>query len=745
MEFVIDKKENKEISSRYKDLLRNSYQKLTIRDKKFIRKALEIAIDAHKNQRRKTGEPYIYHPLSVAKIVADEIGLGAISIASALLHDVVEDSPNYTIENLKELFGHEIANIVSGLTKINHLSKESDDISFQAENFKKLILTFGNDVRIALIKIADRLHNMRTMNLMSRQVQYKKASETLSIYAPLAHRLGLYNIKSDLEDFGLQYTNPQSYALIKNKLIETKEEQEKYISDFSKVIEEELNKESISHRIKGRSKSIYSIHKKMKAQNISFEEVFDRFAIRIIYKPKEKNEKAYAWNIYSIITDKFTPNNSRLRDWIGKPKLTGYEALHITVLGLYSKWVEIQIRSERMDEIAEKGYAAHYKYKNSVSARDYGIENWLNNIKELIENPSLNAVDFVEEFKLNLYSEEIYVFTPKGDIKELPRGANVLDFAFAIHTEVGSKCTGAKINGKLSPINTKLESGHIVEILTSPYQKPKADWLDIVKTSRAKSKIKSSLRIEENKLAAEGKEILRRKLKQLKIPFDEKTINQIVYYFKEKTSRELFYKVGKGILDSKALREFSSYRSSVFKIFGRLRRKHAIKSNQSKYSYKGKIIKKGLLVFGPDEQLLDYALSQCCNPIEGDPVFGFLAINKGIKIHREDCPNAIELQSNYGHRVIQAKWLYVDSKQADEYKVHLTFEGTDRIGITNEIAHIISNNMHIDIREFSLSAKKELFKGNIRILVKNKTQLNKLIARLKIVEGIKKVTRVYEN
>ena len=744
MEFVVDKKENKEISNRYKDLLRNSYQNLTAKDKAFIRKALDIAIDAHKNQRRKTGEPYIYHPLAVAKIVADEIGLGATSIASAFLHDVVEDSPNYTTEDVKELFGDEIANIVDGLTKISHLSQESEDISFQAENFKKLILTLGNDARIALIKIADRLHNMRTMDAMSRKGQYKKASETLYIYAPLAHRLGLYSIKSDLEDLGLRYTDPESYRLIKNKLIETKEEQEKYINDFSKIIEEQLNKEGLSYRIKGRSKSIYSIHRKMKAQNIPFKEVFDRFAIRIIYDPKEKSEKACAWNIYSIITDKFTPNNSRLRDWIGKPKSTGYEALHITVLGLDTKWVEVQIRSGRMDEIAEKGYAAHYKYKNNNTDEDYGIENWLNNIKELIENPSLNAVDFVEEFKLNLYSEEIYVFTPKGEIKELPRGASILDFAFSIHTEIGSKCTGAKINGKLSAINTKLKNGHIVEILTSPSQKPKVDWLDIVKTSRAKSKIKSSLRVEKKKLATEGKEILRRKLKQLKISLDEETINQMVSYFKEKTSQDLFYKVGKGIVDSKAIREFSSQRTSVFKIFDRFRRKQTKKSKQP-ISEDEETGRKGLLAFGADEQRLDYTLSQCCNPIEGDSVFGFLTINKGIKVHREDCPNALELQSNYGYRVIQAKWIYLDSNQPDEYKVHLIFIGIDRIGLVNEIAHIISNTMHIDIREFSLSAKEELFQGSVRILVKNKTQLNKLITRLKTVDGIKKVTRVYEN
>ena len=405
MDFVIDQNENKEISNRYKSLLRNSYQKLTDKDKDFIRKALDIAIDAHKNQRRKTGEPYIYHPLAVAKIVADKIGLGATSIASALLHDVVEDSQSYTIEDIKELFGSEIANIVDGLTKISHLSQESEDISFQAENFKKLILTLGNDARIALIKIADRMHNMLTMNAMSRKGQYKKASETLYIYAPLAHRLGLYNIKSDLEDLGLRYTDPESYQLINNKLIQTREEQEKYISNFSRVIENQLSKDGFSYRIKARSKSIYSIHRKMKAQNIPFEEVFDRFAIRIIYDSKGKNEKACAWNIYSIVTDKFTPNNSRLRDWIGKPKSNGYEALHITVLGIDSKWVEIQIRSRRMDEIAEKGYAAHYKYKNNDKGEDYGIENWLNNIKELIENPSLNAIDFVEEFKLNLYSE----------------------------------------------------------------------------------------------------------------------------------------------------------------------------------------------------------------------------------------------------------------------------------------------------------------------------------------------------
>ena len=461
--------EKKEITKRYKDMLSETYQTLSLKDKRMIRKAFDIAADAHKNQRRKTGEPYIYHPIAVAKIVANEIGLGATSIVCALLHDVVEDSDDYTFEDIEQLFGETVARIVNGLTKISNLSKEQD-ISIQAENFRKMLLTLNDDVRVILIKIADRLHNMQTMTAMPAQKQVKISSETLYIYAPLAHRLGLYNIKTELEDLGLKYTEPEVYNDIKTKIQDSKEEQNAYIQEFAKIIKSSLDKEKIKYTIKGRPKSIYSIRKKMLAQGVSFEEVYDKFAIRIIYKSDEDREKFDAWKIYSIVTDHFRPNPNRLRDWISQPKSTGYESLHITVMGAKGRWVEVQIRSERMDEIAEKGYAAHFKYKHG-SDKESGLEGWLNRLKETLENRDINAVDFVEQFKLNLYSKEIYVFTPKGDIKSLPKGATPIDFAFAIHTEVGMRCRGARVNGKLVPLSHELKSGDQVEVITSNTQK----------------------------------------------------------------------------------------------------------------------------------------------------------------------------------------------------------------------------------------------------------------------------------
>ena len=517
-----------------------------------------------RNREEKTGEPYIYHPIAVAKIVANEIGLGAISIAAALLHDVVEDT-SYTIDDIERLFGETIARIVSGLTKISNLKKDKDH-SIQAENFRKMLLTLNDDVRVILIKIADRLHNMQTMDAMPAHKQVKIASETLYIYAPLAHRLGLYNIKQELEDLGLKYTEPEVYNDIVSKIKESKEEQDAYIQAFADKLKDGLNKENFSYVIRGRFKSIFSIRKKMRKQNVSFDEVYDKFAIRIIYQPSSKDEKFDAWKIYSIVTDYFKPNPSRLRDWISQPKTTGYEALHITVIGPQAKWVEVQIRSERMDEIAEKGYAAHFKYKQGGEIEN-GLEGWLNRLKETLENESINAVDFVEDFKLNLYAKEIYVFTPKGDLKSLPKGASALDFAFSIHTDVGLKCRGAKVNGKLVPLSHQLNSGDQIEVLTAANNKPNVRWLDFVITARARSKIKTALKEEEKKIAEEGKAILSRKLRHLKISFDEKTVNELVNYFKLKTSFDLFFRIGNGAIDNTQLKAYVSQRNNRFMSF----------------------------------------------------------------------------------------------------------------------------------------------------------------------------------
>ena len=553
--------ENKAIAQEYKELLRISYQTLTDEDKKLIRKAFDVAVDAHKEQRRKSGEAYIFHPIAVAKIVASQIGLGATAIAAALMHDVVEDT-EITIADIEKMFNPKIAQIVEGLTKIPRIKKDQE-ISLQAENFRKMLLTLHDDVRVILIKIADRLHNMQTMEGMADYKQAKIASETLYIYAPLAHRLGLYNIKTQLEDLSLKYTEPEIYTSIVSKIKETKEEQDAYIQSISEILSNSLKEEGIEFIIKGRPKSIYSIRRKMKVQGVTFDEVYDKFALRIIYKSNEHDEKFLAWKIYSVITDHYRPSPSRLRDWISSPKSSGYEALHVTVMGPKGRWVEIQVRSERMDEIAEKGYAAHYKYKNGSSSEEHGLEIWLNQLKEALENANTNAVDFVEDFKLNLYAKEIYVFTPKGEIKSLPKGATSLDFAFSIHSEIGVKTRGTKVNGKLVPLNHVLNSGDQVEIITSPNQKPNAQWLDYVTTSRAKTKIKNVLNENIKKIGEDGKEVLVRKLKHLKINFNEQTLNELVNYFKLQTSLDLFYRVGIGAINNQQLRDFAALKSNT--------------------------------------------------------------------------------------------------------------------------------------------------------------------------------------
>ena len=564
--------ENKEIAKQYKELLRISYQTLSDSDKKMIRQAFDMAVEAHSEQRRKSGEAYIFHPISVAKIVAQQIGLDATSICAALLHDVVEDT-KYSFEDIERLMGVTVAKIVHGLTKISSLKKDKN-ISLQAENFRKMLLTLNDDVRVIIIKIADRLHNMQTMDAMPEYKQVKIASETLYIYAPLAHRIGLYNVKTELEDLSLKYTEPQRYKSIKGKIEETKEAQNTYIKSFSKFLNLEMSKERFKFEIRGRSKSIYSIHRKMITQNVPFEKIYDKFAIRIIYKGNRNNEKFLAWKIYSIVTDHFTPNPTRLRDWISAPKSTGYEALHITVMGPSNKWVEVQIRSERMHEIAEKGYAAHYKYKQG-DQKDIGIESWLNRLQEVLENNTGNAVDFVEDFKLNLYAEEIFVFTPQGDLKSLPQGATALDFAFFIHSEIGKKTRGVRVNDRLVPLSKVLKSGDQIEVITSDSTKPSSNWLDFVVTSRARSIIKSSINEDKKIHAEEGKEILRRKLKPLKITLNDKTINQMLLFFKFENSQDLYYRIGIGTLDNKKLKEFANeYHNTLLNFFKRRVRKN---------------------------------------------------------------------------------------------------------------------------------------------------------------------------
>lgn len=727
--------ENKAIAKEYKELLKISYQTLSEEDKKIIRKAFDVAVDAHKDQRRKSGEAYIFHPIAVAKIVASEIGLGATSIAAALMHDVVEDT-DITVEQIEEWFNPKIAKIVEGLTKMAMLEPDPH-ISMQAENYRKMLLTLNDDVRVILIKIADRLHNMQTMESMADYKQAKIASETLYIYAPLAHRLGLFNIKTKLEDLGLKYTEPRVYQDILNRMKESKEEQDQYIQSVSDILKHSLDEEGIDYSMKGRPKSIYSIRRKMKAQNVTFDEVYDKFALRIIYRSTPHDEKFVAWKIYSIVTDHFRPSPNRLRDWISAPKTTGYEALHITVMGPKGRWIEIQIRSERMDEIAEKGYAAHYKYKQGITEEN-SLDKWLNQLKEALENAESDAVDFVEDFKLSLYAKEIYIFTPKGEIKSLPKGATALDFAFSIHSEVGLRTRGTRVNGRLVPLNHVLASGDQVEVITSENKKPSVSWLEYVTTTRAKNKIKNALNEDTKRIAEDGKEQLIRKLKHLKINLDEKVVNEMVAYFKLKTSQDLFYRIGAGVIDNTQLKEYAANRNNtLFNFF-----KKTIKRTPSIPAMADSAASKAgdLLVFGKEKEKLDYKLATCCNPIPGDDAFGFVTINEGIKVHKTDCPNAISMRSNYAYRIIQASW--VDSKEAMNFEATINITGMDSAGLTGDITRIIIESKVINIRSISLSENAGIFKGSITVIVPNNDVLKKMMGNLKKIEGVEKVTRV---
>jgi len=726
--------ENKAIAKEYKELLRISYQSLTEDDKKLIRLAFDTAVEAHSDQRRKSGEAYIFHPIAVAKIVASEIGLDATSIAAALLHDVVEDT-SYTLPDIERLFGPIVAKIVNGLTKIAHLKKDMN-ISQQAENFRKMLLTLNDDVRVIIIKIADRYHNMLTMDSMPEYKQLKIASETLYIYAPLAHRIGLYNIKTALEDLSLKYTEPEVFNDISDKIEESKEDQQKYIDDFTSSIKESLAKEKFKYSIKGRMKSIFSIRRKMLKQQVTFDEIYDKFAIRIVYASAPEDEKFLAWKIYSIVTDHFTPNPVRLRDWITSPKTTGYEALHITVMGPKGKWIEVQIRSERMHEIAEKGYAAHFKYKHGAQ-KEQGIDLWLNRLQEALENDNINAVDFVEEFKLNLYSKEIFVFTPKGELKSLPKGATPLDFAFSIHTQIGSKTRGAKVNGKLVPLNTPLHSGDQVEVITSENAKPTQNWLNYATTARARSKIKTALKEAKKAIAEEGKEILRRKLKSQKITLNEDTVNKLVTFFKLKTSLDLYYRVGSGIIDNVKLKDFAaSYNNAFISFFKNKIRRNPIPEDIDKEELSSNL---DTLVFGKDEEKLPYKLSPCCNAIPGDEVFGFISINDGIKVHKKNCPNAISLQSNYAYRIIAANW--IDASQ-EVFSAEIALNGLDNLGLVSNITKVISNQMNVNMRAINFNTDGGTFSGKIKVVVKNNDTLKKLIGNLKHINGIEKVSRL---
>lgn len=724
--------ERKEIIRRYRRLLRRAKPFLKDDDAKMIKKAFNTSLEAHKEMRRKSGEPYIYHPLAVAQICVEEIGLGTTSIVSALLHDVVEDT-DIELEQIEQDFGPKVARIIDGLTKISGVFDHGS--SQQAENFRKMLLTLSDDVRVILVKLADRLHNMRTLGSMPRHKQLKIISETIYLYAPLAHRLGLYVIKSELEDLWLKYSEPEIYDEIVAKIAENKASRTRFIRSFIGPISEELNQTGLKFEVKGRPKSIYSIWNKMKKQDIPFEEVYDLFAVRIIIDTDLHHEKAACWQVYSIVTDFYTPNPDRLRDWVSTPKANGYESLHTTVMSRKGKWVEVQIRTKRMDEIAEKGYAAHWKYKDGMSqAHQSGLEKWIEKVRDILEQNDTNAIEFVDDFRANLFNKEVFVFTPKGDLKILPAQATALDFAFDIHTEVGAKCLGAKVNNKLVPLNYKLHNGDQIEILTSSKQKPNEDWLRFVVTSKAKSKIKDTLKEAKKLAAADGKEIIQRKLKQMKVPFDGDVANQLRAFFEEKTITDFYYKVGKGIIDPADIKKYKDFKTEK----SRARRAKTSRTAFSDDYSKVKDTGQDILLIGENMDLIDYKFAKCCNPIPGDDVFGFVTINEGIKIHRTTCPNAPELLSNHGNRIVKAKWL---SEQQSAFLAGLRIIGTDRVGLMRDVTDIISNELKVNMRSISIDTETGIFDGQIKLYINNTSHLDQLIAKLEKVQGVMGVSR----
>ncbi|GAB3922336.1 RelA/SpoT family protein [Mucilaginibacter myungsuensis] len=729
-DIVIDlEAEKQEILKRYRALLRASRSTLQKGDKRMIRKAFDMALESHAHMRRKSGEPYIYHPIAVAQIAAEEIGLGTTSIVCALLHDVVEDT-DVTLDDIEREFGKKVARIIDGLTKISGVFDTNS--SLQAENFRKMLLTLADDVRVILIKLADRLHNMRTMEFMPRDKQLKLSSETVYLYAPLAHRLGLYAIKSELEDLSMKYMESETYQFIKNKLNEKKTEREKFIRDFIEPVKKTLEGQGLHADLFGRPKSIHSIWNKMKNKNVPFEEVYDLFAIRIILDSAPENEKSDAWKAYSIVTDLYRPNPDRLRDWVSSPKANGYESLHTTVMGPRGQWVEVQIRTTRMNEIAEKGFAAHWKYKESSS--DNGLDQWIQKVREMLKNPDSNALDFLDDFKMNLFSDEIFIFTPKGALIQLPSNATALDFAFEIHSDVGASCIGAKVNHKLVPLNYKLQNGDQVEIITSGKQTPKEDWLNIVVTAKAKAKIKSSLKEEKRKIAEDGKEILERKLKTLKITYNSENIHKLSYYFKLSSTQDLFYNVAKGLIDLKDLREYQASEKSIEN-----KPQEKIEADQVQNMLKSiKTKDSDILLLGEDLQKIDYKLSACCNPIPGDDVFGFITVGEGIKIHRTNCPNATKLMANYGYRVVKARWT---NQQELAFLTGLRITGIDDVGLINKLTTIISTDFKVNIRSITVDSDNGIFEGSIKVYVNDTQHLDNLIKRLKTVRGVTSVTR----
>lgn len=725
-------REKQEILNAYKGLLRTCKSIRDKEDTQNIRKAFNIALEAHKNMRRKSGEPYIYHPIAVARICSEEIGLGPTSIIAALLHDTVEDT-DLTLEDVENLFDKKVARIIDGLTKITGFVDNTESI--QAENFRKVLLTMADDVRVILIKLADRLHNMRTLDSMAKEKQLKIASETEYLYAPLAHRLGLNAIKTELEDLSLKFREPNVYNEITDKLQKTQAVRNRFISAFTLPIKRELEKEGFKFEIKSRTKSIYSIWKKIHQKNVPFEEIYDLFAIRIILDSPSDMEKTQCWRVYSVVTDFYQPSPDRLRDWISTPKGNGYESLHTTVMSPTGKWVEVQIRTVRMDDIAERGYAAHWKYKET-NAAESGLDSWLNQIRELLDNPSSNALDFIDEFKLNLFSEEIFVFTPKGELKTLPQGATALDFAFDIHSKVGEHCIGAKVNNKLVPLSHPLKSGDQIEIITSQKQKPKEDWLKYVLTAKAKSRIKDALKEDKKNIAKDGKAIVIKKFDKQHILFNDKNIKKLEDFYKVENTTDLFYRIAINNIDLSLLEDFEVKHGELF-LLQKPTFEKDIKLEELIEHSKEK--QKDLLVIGDNLKQIDYKLAPCCNPISGDDVFGFITVNEGIKIHRVTCPNAVQLMSNYGYRIVKARW---KSQEQLEFLAGVYFKGIDDIGLVNKITNVISQELNINMRSISFDTVDGVFEGKVFLFVQDTKHLERLMENLQKINGVHQVVRI---
>jgi GTP diphosphokinase / guanosine-3',5'-bis(diphosphate) 3'-diphosphatase len=729
---LTDAEEKKLILRHYRALLRQLAPKLKKGDKEIVRLAFEMSAEAHKTMRRKTGEPYILHPLAVAMICVEEIGLGVRSTICALLHDTVEDT-DIVLEDIEREFGTEIAKIVDGLTKISNVMDANS--SQQAENFKKILLTLTDDPRVILIKLADRLHNMRTLDSMKREKQLKIASETVWVYTPLAHRMGLYNIKSEMEDLSMKYLEPDIYKDIAKKLAETKRERTRYINEFIKPLKEKLENTKLDFQIYGRPKSIHSIWNKIKKQGVTFNEVYDLFAIRIIINSTLENEKSDCWKVYSVIADAYNPRPERLRDWLSNPKSNGYEALHTTVLGPQGRWVEVQIRTARMNEIAEKGLAAHFKYKEGTNVEDR-FDKWFTQIREVINSQDTDGIDFLQDFKTSFLAEEIYVYTPKGEIKMLPKGSSALDFAFAIHSAVGSKCIGAKVHHKLVPISHKLRSGDQIEIITSNKQKPNEDWLQHVVTAKAKAKIKDALREEKRKVAEDGKYILQRKLEGMGAAFNTSNIDEVATFYKLSSQLELLYRIAIKNIDLKELKDFTVVGNKIEPPKQAVVEKiePPFDPNNKQYTKK----ETELIIFGESSDQIQYQLAKCCNPIPGDNVFGFVSIGKGMVIHRTNCPNATQLMSNYGHRIVKTKWA---KNKEISFLTGLKIIGLDDVGIVNKITNVISGQMKINIAGLSIDSESGVFEGMIKVFVRDKEELEELVTNLKKLDGIQSVDR----